>query len=169
MSPIGFPPLANSAGREKRDCWTVSAHLVREGFRNSGIRALANSVGISDRMLMYYFDTKEELIEASLLLIAEGLSAGLETALPDRSASGARIVSAIVDSTITKESRPVLELWFEVVGLAVRGNQPYKKIAQLFLDEWERWIASKLKPEQQHRAPELLAQIEGAIMVKLLR
>lgn len=118
---------------------------------------------------MYYFDTKEELIEASLLLIAEGLSAGLETALPDRSASGARIVSAIVDSTITKESRPVLELWFEVVGLAVRGNQPYKKIAQLFLDEWERWIASKLKPEQQHRAPELLAQIEGAIMVKLLR
>ena len=33
----------------------VAMHLVRDGFQNSGLRAIAKSVGMSDRMLMYYF------------------------------------------------------------------------------------------------------------------
>ncbi|MDA8672507.1 TetR/AcrR family transcriptional regulator, partial [Gammaproteobacteria bacterium] len=44
----------------------VAMHLLRDGFRNSGLRALAESVGMSDRMVMYYFETKEELIEEAL-------------------------------------------------------------------------------------------------------
>ena len=40
----------------------VAMHLVRDGFQNSGLRAIAKSVGMSDRMIMYYFETKEELI-----------------------------------------------------------------------------------------------------------
>ena len=52
----------------------VANHLVARGFEDSGIRALAASAGISDRMLMYYFDTKEELIAQALLLLAEGMT-----------------------------------------------------------------------------------------------
>ena len=54
----------NLATRLKREeiVQRVAQHLVAKGFQDSGIRALAASAGISDRMLMYYFDSKDELI-----------------------------------------------------------------------------------------------------------
>lgn len=148
---------------------SVAEHLLREGFRNSGLRALAKSVGISDRMIMYYFDTKEELIGEALLLLADGLAGSLETVLPDRQASGTQIVTALVDMALREETKPMLKLWFEIVGLAVRGDEPYKKTAGLFLARWEEWIEGKLGPKQRHRAASLLAQVEGEVMIRLLK
>jgi AcrR family transcriptional regulator len=148
---------------------SVVAHLLREGFRNSNLRALAASAGMSDRMVMYYFETKESLISEAILMIAENLQTGLDAVLPDRQASGARIVSTMVDSALTDGSRETLRLWFEIVGLAVRGDEPYLSTAQLFLKEWESWIEAKLPASQKHRAPALLAQIEGEVMIQLLR
>lgn len=51
-------------------------------MHNSALRALAKSVGISDRMIMYYFNTKEELIAEALLQIADGLVTTLEGIIP---------------------------------------------------------------------------------------
>lgn len=148
---------------------TTLDHLVREGFRNSGIRALAKSVGISDRMLIHYFGTKEELIKAALLALAEGFTASLDAALPAKTTSGKKIVAAMVRSALEAEGRPALELWLEVVGLAVRGDEPYQSVARLFLDQWEQWITDKLPADQKHRASDILARIEGEVMLKLLR
>jgi len=148
---------------------SVADHLLREGFRNSGLRALAKSVGISDRMIMYYFETKEELITEAMLLLADGLASGLELALPERQASGTQIVTALVDMALREDSKPMLTLWFEIVGLAVRGDEPYKSTARLFLSRWEEWIEGKLGPKHRHRAPSLLAQVEGEVMIRLLK
>ena len=147
----------------------VAEHLLHEGFRNSGLRALAKSVGISDRMVMYYFDTKETLIGEALLLLAQGFSSSLGSVLPDRTASGAKIVEALVRSALREDAKPMLRLWFEIVGLAVRGDEPYKTTAGLFLKEWEQWISSKLEPRHRHRATSLLAEVEGRVMIALLR
>jgi AcrR family transcriptional regulator len=147
----------------------VAMHLLRDGFRNSGLRALAASVGISDRMVMYYFETKEELIEEALSFLAQGFSSGLDQLLPQKKASGAKIVEVLASSSLADESAPMLKLWFEIVGLAVRGDQPYRKISNLFLNEWIEWIESKLDQKQRHRAASLLAQIEGEVLIKLLR
>ena len=147
----------------------VAQHLIARGFEESGVRALAQSAGISDRMLMYYFETKEDLIAQALLFLADGMTASLDELIPQSRASVRQIVEAL--TAIDNQSdlqRGVLMLWFEIVGLAVRGGDPYRATAKQILDGYENWIANKLPPDQKHRAIETLAQIEGLIMLDLL-
>ena len=165
MSPES---LATRAKREEI-VQRVAQHLVARGFEDSGVRALAASAGISDRMLMYYFETKEELISQALLLLAEGMTASLDEYVPQRRASAAQIVAALTDRENQSEvHKSVLMLWFEIVGLAIRGGDPYRATANRILKGYEAWIASKLSPDQRHRAREILARIEGQIMLDLL-
>ena len=83
----------------------VAQHLVTRGFENSGIRALAESVGISDRMLMYYFEKKEDLIAQALLLLAEGMTASLDELIPQNSPhSPTLIIVFILVSCLIRET-----------------------------------------------------------------
>ena len=163
------PPAPSSGDKKKQIVDAAVAHLLQHGFGNSGIRALAKSAGMSDRMVMYYFATKDELIADALLVMAKGMTASLELLVPQKRATGAQILKALSDAAHSPEVRPVLRLWFEVVGRAVAGDEPYKSTATLILDNWEQWIAEKLGPSGAHRAGELLAQIEGQMMADLVR
>ena len=164
-------PTAKPGTNQKRQdiVAAVAQHLLEDGFRNSGLRSLAKSVGISDRMIMYYFETKEQLIAEALLFVAGNFVDVLETVLPEKSASGPKIVSALVGFSLSEPAQPLMKLWFEIVGLAVRGDEPYRTTANMFIAEWEQWIAGKLPAKSRHRASELLAQVEGEVMLSLLR
>lgn len=146
----------------------VAGHLVREGFANSGIRALADSAGISDRMLMYYFESKDALIASALMVLARDMSAGLDLVLPRRVFPAARIVDALVQAAGQEEQKAVLRLWFEIVGLAIRGQEPYRSTVSAILAQWEAWIADRLRAGQKGQARTLLAQVEGQLMLTLL-
>ncbi len=160
---------ADSAQKKQQIIEAAMQHLLTHGFANSGLRALAKSAGISDRMVMYYFATKDDLITEALLLMAEGMATSLAQLVPQKRASATEIVQAITQAGHSAEVVPVLRLWFEIVGRAVAGHEPYKATAALILQNWETWLADKLGPKQAHRAGELLAQIEGQIMVALIR
>lgn len=147
----------------------VSGHLLREGFQNSGLRALARSAGVSDRMVMYYFATKDDLLAAALLNLAHGLADNLQQLLPARHATGAEIIAAVAAAANNPAVRSFLMLWFEIVGLAMRGNSVYRHTATLILDAWAAWISDKLGPRRAHQAPAVLAQLEGELMLSLLR
>lgn len=161
----------NTEHPQKRDeiVLAVAGHLVREGFANSGIRALAESAGLSDRMLMYYFETKEDLIASALMVLAENLSAGLDALLPRRRVAAATIIDVLVESAGHTDQKSVLRLWFEIIGLAIRGQEPYRSTANLILTKWEQWIADRLRVGQKHQAATVLAQIEGLLMLALLK
>jgi AcrR family transcriptional regulator len=146
---------------------SIAAHLMREGFANSGIRALASRAGMSDRMLMYYFETKDELITEALEFLTQSMAVTLGELLPERQTPAADIVKAAVLAAQGAELQASLRLWFEIVGLAVRGAEPYATTVNRILEDWEEWIRCRPRPDQQHRAPELLAQIEGRLMLEL--
>ncbi len=147
----------------------VAAHLVREGFSNSGIRALATSAGLSDRMLMYYFETKESLIASALRRLAENMAEGLEALLPPKPMTPEAIVRTLVESARMPGQAAVLQLWFEIVGLAVRGQEPYRSTVNDILAAWEAWLLLRLAPKDQHRARAVLAEVEGSLMLALVR
>ena len=147
----------------------VAQHLLMEGIHNSALRALAKSVGISDRMIMYYFETKEDLISEALLLIAGELVSSLESVLPVGKVSREQIVDALRMTGRKPETVPGQKLWFEIIGLAMRDDGPYKKIAGQILDGWEEWIKDKLPRNRVHLAASILAQIEGEMMINLVR
>lgn len=146
----------------------VAQHLLVHGFRDSGIRALASSVGISDRMLMYYFETKDLLISEAMMSIAAGLQEGLDALVPAKNATGAQILETLVAAGRSDEVKPLLRLFFEVVGRAMRNEEPYRTTAQLILRNWRAWLESKLRAEQRHRVDVLMAQLEGQLMIDLL-
>jgi AcrR family transcriptional regulator len=147
----------------------VAQHLVQNGIHNSALRALAKSVGMSDRMLMYYFETKEELIAQALLLIASGLVGSLENALPRGQVSGQQILDALRLMGENPAAHPGQKLWFEIIGLAMRDEGPYKSTARQILNGWENWIRERLGSKRAHMAPAILAQAEGEMMINLLR
>jgi len=162
------PATSDHAPKRQEIVLAVAGHLVRDGFANSGIRALAESAGISDRMLMYYFETKEELIASALTVMAEGMSAGLDALLPRRPVAAATIVDVMVQAAAREDQKAVLRLWFEIIGLAIRGQEPYRSTVNRILAQWELWISDRLRAGQKEQAATVLAQIEGLLMLKLL-
>ena len=162
------PELAKADERRKHIIDAAAQHLIREGFRNSGLRALATSIGISDRMVMYYFETKDELIAAAIGAIAENLAVGMEQSLPPGTISAQQALDALLSQEQNQETTAIMQLWFEIVGLAVRGDEPYKSTASLLLSRSEERIRNKLRSGQKHRAREVLASLEGELMIRLL-
>lgn len=147
----------------------VARHLADKGFADSGLRALAGSAGISDRMVLYYFASKEELITEALLVLGRELEDSLAEVLPRGRASANQIVDALLAVGQQPTVQPTLRLWFEVVGMAMRDNGPYNATARMILAGWEAWLRNRLGPDRAHLAPQLLARIEGELMISLLR
>lgn len=169
MTPSGPDQPPDIVNKRTHIVQAVAAHLVREGFGNSGIRALAASAGLSDRMLMYYFETKESLIASALRLLAENMAKGLEALLPPKPMTPEAIVRTLVESARMPGQTAVLQLWFEIVGLAVRGQEPYRSTVNDILAAWEAWLLLRLAPKDQHRARAVLAEVEGSLMLALVR
>ena len=120
-------------------------------------------------MVMYYFATKEDLIAAAISAIGENLADGMEQSLPSGAASAPHILEALLGQEQSTEVKAILQLWFEIVGLAIRGDEPYKSTASLLLSRSEERIRKKLRSGQKHRAREVLASLEGELMIGLLR
>ena len=161
-------PLEKTEKRRKEIIEAAAGHLIRHGFQSSGLRAIAQSVGLSDRMLMYYFETKEDLVAEALTLIGESLASGMDHAVPKGNATAAKILEALSQSMQSDEIQAIMRLWFEIVGLAMRGQQPYRETAALLLSRAEAQIRDKLRADQRHRAREVLSALEGRMMVRLL-
>jgi hypothetical protein len=62
----------------------------------------------------------------------------------------------------------VIRLWFEVVGLAARGQEPYATNAAAIANNWLQWIQSRLEGSHKDEAMALFAELEGRLMIKLI-
>jgi len=161
-------PLQKTEKRRQEIVAAAAAHLIEHGFQSSGLRAIAKSSGVSDRMIMYYFDTKDDLVSAALEMIGEGLAAGMESAVPEGNVTPNQILEALSQTMQSDEVQAIMRLWFEIIGLSMRGQEPYRKTATLLLTRSEEQIRGKLRSDQKHRAREVLDTLEGRVMVGLL-
>jgi AcrR family transcriptional regulator len=146
----------------------VAAHLLSHGISDSGIRALAKAAGTSDRMLVYYFGSKEVLLREATSLIVSGLSGQLDELLGSARRSRSRLLAALTETCRDPAFLPMIRLWFEVVGLAARGARPYHAlshdIAGVFID----WIENHLASRQRGEARELFAHLEGRMLLHVI-
>lgn len=147
----------------------IAEYLIENGLQDSGIRSLAKAAGISDRMLIYYFGSKEAAIDAALKFIGAALGQKLEALITGNNLSATKLTDDLVAAGKTSEFQPVIRLWFELVGHAVRGEAPYKRSVREMADNWELWIAAKLKSSRPDQAQAVFAQVEGQLMIDLLR
>ncbi len=146
----------------------VAAYLIQFGFQKDSLRSIASNIGVSDRMILYYFETKESLISEAIELIGTKMAEDMAATPPYRNATVSQVLDALLETGETKENTAVIQLWFEMIGLAIRGQAPYRQTAVTLMEQSEEQIRVKLRRDQQHRAREVLARLEGELMLGLL-
>ena len=146
----------------------VAFYLISEGLADVGIRKLAAVSDTSDRMLIYYFGTKDGLIGEVLSFIASGFTSQLDVILGEHQRDAAQLVEEVLALRNVPEFMSAIRLWFEVVGYAVRGEEPYAAYTKTVGQAWIDWISSRLMPEQADQTLATFAEIEGRLMFYLI-
>jgi AcrR family transcriptional regulator len=147
----------------------LADHLLREGLAGAGLRAMAAAAGTSDRMLLYYFADKDDLLAAVLGHVAERLAAMLEEAVP---AAPPRPFAALLEEVWAAMRSPALQgcmrLWLEVAARAGRGEPPYRAIAGDIADHFAAWAAARLDAPPAERPAQgalLSAAVDGLALL----
>jgi AcrR family transcriptional regulator len=127
----------------------VSDVCLERGISGMSLRALAQGAGSNNRMLLYYFGSKEQLLVAALReaasrfpLLTHALSA-LNT--PGQSLE-VRLVAAW-DAISAPENEPFTRLFFEVVGLSARDSARFAEFAAELITDWPARVAAALAGE----------------------
>ncbi|MGQ5640611.1 MULTISPECIES: TetR/AcrR family transcriptional regulator [unclassified Streptomyces] len=128
----------------------VRAYVLRHGLTDLSLRPLAQALGTSDRMLLYYFGTKERLIAEALavyerrpLLRARAL---LETVGPPADVAGLRrFVEELWRRFSDPDVRAALPLYLEVMSASVLHPERYGPVMRDIVTEWTDLLASILR------------------------
>jgi AcrR family transcriptional regulator len=151
----------------------MADYVLAEGLGAATLRPLAAAAGTSDRMLLYYFADKDELLAATLARIATRMIARLDSAIP----AGPRrsfpvLLEQVWRALASQKLRPFMPLWLDIASAAARGLQPHRDVAGEIADGFRDWVAARLHVEGNGEAgssaPLFLAAIEGMYLLKAI-
>lgn len=150
----------------------LADHILAEGLLNASLRPLAKAVGTSDRMLLYYFKDKDELIEAVLNRIAARITVILEQSSPPEPLPLEVLAPLLVENMKSELFWPYLRLWLEVAALSAGGDPLYRTCGEKIGRGFVAWGASQLavanEAERVRAAAQLLVQVEGSVLLRSL-
>jgi AcrR family transcriptional regulator len=151
----------------------MADHVLAEGLGAATLRPLAAAAGTSDRMLLYYFADKDELLTATLARIAARMIVQLDGAVPVEPPRPFPVLLDQVWTAMSSESlEPYMPLWLELASGAARGLQPHHDIAGEIADGFLAWVADRLPPDSNGQPSSMaalfLASIEGMYLLKAI-
>lgn len=142
----------------------MADHLLAHGLEGASLRPLARAAGTSDRMLLYYFADKDELLGAVLDHIAARMAALLGSSAPTTKPYR-ELLTEIAAAVRTPALRPYMHLWLELAAAAARGREPHRAIAGRIADGFLAWVEARLEPGSGGRAASLLALVDGVALL----
>jgi AcrR family transcriptional regulator len=142
----------------------LAEHLLRTGLSQSSLRQLAQAAGASDRMLMYYFTDKTELLRDVLFHLATGFALKLDQAVPnDIPLSFPALLNRAVRATLEETLQPYLRLWIEVLASAAREEVPFTQMSADIFEGFRRWAETRLdEPDAEKR------RVQAALVVSMV-
>ena len=148
---------------------TLARHVLAHGLAGGGLRALARVAGTSDRMLLYYFSTKEDLLSAVLEQIAANLAGSLEAILGGAKLPPARALEKIWEALKQGSNSDPLRLWIECASRASRGDPFFGAIVARIREAWVAWLSDVLDAPAADRAPLaalMMAAVDGQVVLQ---
>lgn len=150
----------------------LTGHLLAHGLARTSLRQLAQAAGVSDRMLLYYFADKAEVLAAVMARVAGELSLRLAEAIPDGAPlRPAELVRRAAAFTTGPEMRRFMGLWVEVVAAAARGEVPFPAIVAQVMAGFRLWVDSRLDlppgADREGTAAAIIAVIDGLALVDI--
>jgi AcrR family transcriptional regulator len=151
----------------------MADHVLSEGLAAATLRPLAAAAGTSDRMLLYYFADKNELLTATLARIAARMIVQLDRAIPLEPKRPFPVLLQQAWTVLASQSlQPFMPLWLELASCAARGLQPHRDVAGEILGGFLEWVKIRLQPESdngaQLSAPLFLMSIEGMYLLQAI-
>ncbi len=129
---------------ERREVWTREAtdYALRTGLIGLSLRPLAASLGTSDRMLLYHFGTKDDLV-AAVLRDSNDRAVDAITAL-EPSTDLRAAVHDLWSVVRSPEFEPCSRLYVEAAALGLLGREPYAGVVREANDRWLRSFVTHL-------------------------
>ena len=139
-------------------------YVLEHGLIGLSLRPLAAALDTSDRMLLYHFSDKDDLVATALRVSIDRSVAGIH-AIP----ASADVRQAVLDLwavVSAPEQARCQRLYVEAAALGVLGTEPYATVVAEANDVWmealaTHLVASGLPPALSMRAASL---VEAAFM-----
>ena len=142
---------------------------MSDGLSQLTYGRLATHLGTSDRVIVYYFPTKDDLVTEVLLATGLHLQEALQRAFAGRAESHVELTRTAWPVLARQEVDPIFALYFEAVGLAVAGRQPYRSLVTQLIEEWVAWLSGFFDGPEEHcrsEAEAAIALIDGLLLLR---
>jgi AcrR family transcriptional regulator len=150
----------------------LADHVLAHGLIASSLRPLAKAAHTSDRMLLYYFADKAEIIAATLEVVAARMVAEMASKVAAKPLTYHALLAHLSGALLTEAFWPYMRLWLEIASRAASGDPLYTRIGEQIGRGFLAWGAAQLEvanePARAGEAARLLVAIEGSVLLKAI-
>lgn len=158
--------MSTREDRRAESLGRIARHLLEVGLSGAGLRSLAAAAGVSDRMLLYYFANKDEVLTLALGMLATDMASALDRSVPPAPKRGlVELRRDIRDAVRGPELKAFMCLWLEIASRASRNVAPYDQLARIIAEGFQSWISARLRASHDGEAALLLATVEGIVVL----
>ena len=144
---------------------------VADGLSNLTFGRLSRRLGVSDRMIVYYFPNKDALITEVLLLLGAHLQEALMEAFSGHAADHMALARRAWPVLAQPRFDATFGVFFEANGLAATGRQPYQAIVAGLVEAWVAWLAPLFEGDEafcRAQAEATLVLVDGLLLLRQL-
>jgi AcrR family transcriptional regulator len=168
---IGHPAKVTKAEPRRAEMLEKMAdHVLAHGLAASSLRPLAKAAGTSDRMLLYYFADKAEMMTEILTVIARRIMAAMEARKAPQPLPIETLQPVMLEAIVDEAMWPFMRVWLEIASLAANGDPFYRAVGEQLGRGFLAWGAAQIdapdEVERQRAAARLLVLSEGMVVLK---
>lgn len=142
-----------------------------DGLSRLTFGRVATRLGTSDRIVVYYFPSKDDLIGAVLVAVGIRLQETLAPTLTAPAADHLALVRAAWPILARPDADPIFALFFEALGLAASGREPYRSLVPALVTGWIDWSSGYITGNAARRLSEAeaaIAVLDGLLLLRQL-
>ncbi len=132
---------------------------------------VAKRLGISDRIVVYYFASKDDLVGEVLVALGMQLRQTLAPAFTTTVADHRALLATAWPILAHPDADPVFALFFEANGLAAAGREPFVSLVPQLIEMWIAWSAEFVTGTAKRRRAEAeaaIAVLDGLLLLRQL-
>lgn len=142
-----------------------------EGLSQLTFGRVATRLGISDRIVVYYFPTKDDLVGEVLFAMGTQLQETLAPTFTAPAMDHVELLRSAWPILARPGADPIFALFFEAGGLAAVGREPYRTLVPQLVEAWINWAAEFVLGTATYRRGEAeaaIATLDGLLLLRQL-
>lgn len=147
------------------------AVAFEDGLSQVTYGRVAKRLGISDRVVVYYFASKDDLVGEVLLAVGTRLQQTLEPAFSSPAGDHLELLRAAWPIVARPGADGIFALFFEANGLAAAGREPYRTLVSQLVEIWISWTAgffAGTPAQRRAEAETAVALLDGLLLLRQL-